>query len=436
MPTFASNVQPEQSGGIWYRYRQLDTTVPNVGNIRINVTLIGPTTTPLTNDPAQAYWTASAYTTPNDKKCHSDYYMAMFSTSGRKIGYGLSADDGFVIHPMNLALVYTDNKDLMVQYGCFRKNDNDALKSTCDVPVIYADIRIRPQDLTTQKQAEFDKIISTFLEPYCITADDIPRVKSLSQPYCEFTAPPDCTTRMVKGLGEIVVKPGATNNVPASKSGNSASACKWPLTIPGVKTHEPKNVTGLWYMYRKLYADEPNSVNQQYTVHNIGRGELPLSAIPAQWQWIEYSQYNGENDKTCHTGFWTGAVGNNGQQIGFDVMTLGQPMPVLNNMNGLYYDNTKFSVDYGCIIPNTKTNVCDKPFVYASTRGHPGKLSKADKDTFDSIINGLFQKYGCSVRDIPLIKFMDSKPACKYAQPTECISKAIQGLVMATKNVE
>ncbi|XP_055354212.1 uncharacterized protein LOC129599885 [Paramacrobiotus metropolitanus] len=424
MSTFA-DAKPETSGGIWYRYRSLDASKKPVTNVRVNVTLIGPTTTPLTNDPAQAYWTTTAYKT-NDGKCHADYYMAMYSNSGRKVGYGLSADDDYLIHPQNLALVYTDNKELTIEYGCFKKNNKDVVASTCDQPVIHVDTRIKPEDLTAQKQADFDKLIDVMFSLNCIKATDIPKVEYKPEAFCDFTPAPDCTTRMVKGLAEITVKPSAKKVTAATNS-----KCKWPLVIPGEKKHEPKKVVGQWHIYRKLYADEPDSVNQMYNVNNIGLGELPLSAIAAQWQWIQYSQYNGEKDTTCRNGFWTGAVGANGAQIGFDVMTTGEPMPVLNNMNGLYYDDN-FALDYGCIVPNTKTSVCEKPFVYASTRTRPTKLSQADKDKFDKIIDGFLSKYGCSVKDVPQIKFIDSKPACKFAEPTACIAKAVQGLKQAT----
>ncbi|XP_055354215.1 uncharacterized protein LOC129599889 [Paramacrobiotus metropolitanus] len=429
-----SGCQPEKSTGMWYRYRMVEPGKNIILNERANVTGIGPTTTPLTSDPAHAYWVSTAYTNQEDNKCHVEYYMGMYSNNGKKVGYGLSPDDDFVIHPENVAVFYTDNTKFMVEYGCLKKNSQNP--KLCDAPLIHAESRIRPDQMSDEDQEAYDKILNDLFAPYCVTVDDIPKqAYDAEKPFCDFVPPPDCATRMINGLGEIVVTATSTakakNKLALQADRNT---CKWPLVIPGEKRHEPTKLVGQWYLYRKLYPSEPSSINQRYNVHNIGAGELPLSDIPAQWQWIEYSQYDAPDENTCRTGFWTGAVGSGGQQIGFGVSTQGPQMPVLNNMNGLYYDNAKFSLDYGCIVPNTKTNTCDSPYVYASVRTHPNKLTQADKDGFDKIINSFLNKYGCSASDVPKPKYVDAKPFCNYTGPNDCIAKAIKGLTQATQN--
>ncbi|XP_055345328.1 uncharacterized protein LOC129593152 [Paramacrobiotus metropolitanus] len=416
--------QPEAYGGVWYRYRSLGINKLPASNIYFNVTIVGPTTIPLTSEPAQAYWANAAYS--ENGKCQSDYYLSVYSNNGTMAGYGFSAGDAGVIHPESYTVVYTDNKNVMIEYGCLKKS-KDVVASTCDQPLLHVDTRLSPDRLDSAKQADMDKLIDRMLAPHCIKAKDIPKVTVTKDPFCPFAPAPECTARMIRGLREMVARPNA-------KKGNvtTRSQCKWPLVIPHLEDqrHEPKKVTGTWYMYRKLYTDEPDTVNEQYHVNNIGPGELPMSTVSAQWQWIQYAQYNGEKDKTCHNGFWSGAVGENGAQIGFDVRTTGEPMPIWNSMNALHYDD-KFALDYGCIVANTQTKVCDKPFVYASTRIHPTHLPQADKDKFDRIIDGFLRQYGCSVQDVPVVKWIASKPACKYADASDCIAKAIKGLSQA-----
>ncbi|XP_055344981.1 uncharacterized protein LOC129592863 isoform X2 [Paramacrobiotus metropolitanus] len=412
---------PQQIVGDWYKYRQLANGLEPLGTInqKVRWTSVAQTVDTLTNTPALAITLQFAqYNIPENKTCANHYWSGLYTEDGRLVGNVAVVEDNYVMREASYGVLYHDYNKLVVAYGCYGRNPN----GTCASPVVFAQTRVSPPDLTASDKAAFDAVIDQILEPYCAKATDVPLQVYNDQPFCPFLDFPDCSNKLVEGLQLINTSSQLTGN-PGAAGAPPPSACQLPNSILATTSYDPTQMAGSWYGYRFKSVEGAVS-NSHLNWHVIGKSSFPLSNVTAQLMWMEYVVVSSSN--TCLHGYFLGALGVNGQADGLLGPQGGDR--VFFQLTTLYLDS-KFALFYGCIIPDATSANCRSPYVSAVARQDASQLSAADKSSFDAIITPFFSKYGCSANDILLVGQTSNGPPCALQGfGDQCIQLNIKGL--------
>ncbi|XP_055340910.1 uncharacterized protein LOC129589992 [Paramacrobiotus metropolitanus] len=410
---------PTQKAGTWYGYRQNgDVTI----NQQVTITNLGTTVEPLTNLTAVQQYQQSTWTTTTNSTCQNDYWTGIYVVNGMEIANGATTSDGYSVnHLKGNSVLYHDYQKLIVEYGCkIPKKDG-----TCDTPLFWAKTRTRPDKLSASDKAAFDSIITTALQPYCITLAMMPlQLYDDSKPTCPYLDPPSCFASVLQGNNATV----PANFNAGQTATSTASSCKWPIYVAPKLTYDPQTVAGLWYVYRAVYLPEPTSVGMQYFWHILGSSLLPETNYTGNYAWAEYTQYNDPSDTYCNYGYWTGMLVTTGQNVGFRFVTTDAGDSVLPLRSMTIYQDDKYEFFYGCSTPDLQMQTCASPFAMISARTDPSTWSQSEKDHVDNdIITPLIQSYGCAAKDMRLMPSVGSKPACALKGASSCLNQFIAG---------
>lgn len=112
-----------------------------------------------------------------------------------------STKSHFISVPQDFVVLYADPNIIRMEYICGKQNVSTGI---CDEPLIYINVRVRPDDLLADDKAYIDETINSVLKPYCVKAEDIPLQSYLkTRPLCSIAAPA-CFEAKVKGLAASV----------------------------------------------------------------------------------------------------------------------------------------------------------------------------------------------------------------------------------------
>ncbi|XP_055340976.1 uncharacterized protein LOC129590027 [Paramacrobiotus metropolitanus] len=427
-PTLAATPggdDPTQSVGTWYIYRKHGEVSINS---RITVTNLGATIEPLTNLTAYQLYLQSSWTTAANSTCQYEIWTGTYLINGMAIGNDVASRDGYSInHLIGNSILYHDYQKLMIGYGCMiPKTDG-----TCDTPVIWAETRTRPDQLSAGEMAAFDSIINITLQPYCVTTQDLPvQVYDDAKPSCPSIDPSSCMSTIIQGIKASVPSSNTTASVSsvAFSYSSPASTCHWPVYIYPKLAYDPQTVAGLWWVYRAAFDAEPNSVGMRYFWHILGSAPLPQTPLNGNYAWAEYTQYDNPNDTQCNYGYWTGMLVTTGQNVGFRFITSDSGDGIVPLRSMTIYQDDKYEFFYGCFIPNMQTQICASPFAMFSVRTDPTTWSQSEKDHVDNdIITPLIQSFGCAAKDMRIMPHPSDKAQCEWKGATPCLNQFIAG---------
>ncbi|XP_055331124.1 uncharacterized protein LOC129583372 [Paramacrobiotus metropolitanus] len=425
-----------QAAGTWFSYRQNGDVTQNQN---IVITSFGPTTEPFTNSSGIGTYMQLTWATPSTGQCVNEYWTGIYANNGMQVGFDAVSTD--TINRLKAySVLYHDYQKIMIGYGCYKPKQD----GTCDTPMIWAQTRTRPDQMSASDKANFDSIINTTFQPYCITTQDLPlQTYDTSKPTCPLVNPPTCLSGLINGTALTVpsnttavqtTTAGTTTYGSAASAGSSnsgANACIWPLYIPPASTfsYDTNKIGGIAWVYRQLFPLQAASVHPRYFRHVLGNSILPLTNLTGNFEWLEFVQYDNINSTQCSHGSWSGFAATNGQSVGLSFAPVpgGGEIQLPSRVVTLYYD-TKYEVYYACTTPSLKPGLCDDPFVIVVGHNDPSQWSQSEKDHVDNdIVTPLFRPFGCSASDIPVQAFPSNKAPCDFIGAPSCLNQYIAG---------
>ncbi|XP_055347182.1 uncharacterized protein LOC129594507 [Paramacrobiotus metropolitanus] len=221
---------------------------------------------------------------------------------------------------------------------------------------------------------------------------------------------------------------------------NYGRPCGFPNVVPPpAERLRPENLHGLWYSYRSMVSPVPHTtINEKFYVHKIKSTVVPLTDIPAEYQWRVASQYHCEpTSPTCNCSywFWVGSVGQDAGQRGDLSLSRADYNATPWNTVVVAADYNKYFIEYGCTDPNFATGICGRPLITINTRIRPSKFSAYDRQELDRIFNAVFARYCITADAIGLQTYDDAKPDCDIPEPAGCVAVTIDTLALLNEPI-
>ncbi|XP_055350815.1 uncharacterized protein LOC129597353 [Paramacrobiotus metropolitanus] len=257
--------------------------------VEISIQSIAPYADPVTSAPGYLQWwqirRLQNSTDPSSLSfCPTQHWTGSYTSSGQQIGDLGGPNDNYIMRPTDFVVLYHDYQNLMVSYGCSKPRADGV---HCAAPTIIAQTRTRPDRLSAEQMDSFDNIINSIFSKYCITVQSIPRDEWEPKGLCIPVEPPGCIGEDYRGMRNTIVNTtssSSTATIAASSYGSSnttSSICKWPNTMPSPGVINNTLISGTYYVYRRMFAPEPDPVNMVAEFHNIGPSASPLISASA-----------------------------------------------------------------------------------------------------------------------------------------------------------
>ncbi|GAV02762.1 hypothetical protein RvY_13288 [Ramazzottius varieornatus] len=162
----------ERMVGVWYQYMKKDN-LPLTLNKVLENTIVERTYYPGTS--ISAVMTDQKITITNrdaSAACIGRFNLIVGRVDGIATYYRVQTDrtTNPTIHQLYQLYLDPSSEGMAIQYECAKPNFGTGV---CDVPYVYVDVRINPNQLSAAQKEAKNKIINDTLKPYCLSITDL-----------------------------------------------------------------------------------------------------------------------------------------------------------------------------------------------------------------------------------------------------------------------